>query len=177
MPFNWRLRAIEIHVITRLRLRRALAFGLVVGMWTSPAWAQSTHTVTTVAPFSFSPVNITIALGDSVMWTGLGGNILLFHNAAETDCPATPTSVPNGGFSSGFPGTVATFTHTFNTPGTFCYICEAHVFDGMFGSVTVEAPTAIPALLELGMLGMVLVLGAVGIWTVHRRPPHGLAQP
>jgi plastocyanin len=41
---------------------------------------------------------------------------------------------------SGAP-TTATFTHsvTFNSPGTFTYVCDIHVGFGMTGSVTVDS--------------------------------------
>ncbi len=96
--------------------------------------AQTTHIITT-SGFSFSPNNITISKGDTVRWTNLQGNS---HNVAQTDCPATPTSVYNGGFFSGFGGDVDTFELVFNDVGEFCFICQPHVSFSMNGHITVE---------------------------------------
>ena len=124
---------------------------LIVGVRVAPA--QTTHIVTTVAS-TFSPGNITITQGDSIMWTALQP---FFHNVAETNCPASVASVYNGGFRSGNPDAVPSFTQLFNTPGTFCYICETHVGVSMFGSVTVQQP--IPALSGLGLVVFVVLAG------------------
>ena len=55
--------------------------GLVAGSWAIAAAAQTTHIVTTVGN-TFSAANITIAQGDSVMWTALQPN---FRNVADLD--------------------------------------------------------------------------------------------
>ena len=73
--------------------------------------------------FGFTPNVVNINVGDTVIWTGLslGG-----HN------------VVGNGFRSGTPGNVATFSHTFNSPGSFNYICEPHAGLGMTGVVNVS---------------------------------------
>ncbi len=139
--------------------------GLTAGSWAIAAAAQTTHTVTTVGN-TFSAANITIAQGDSVMWTGLQP---LFHNVAETNCPANVGSGYNGGFRSGDPNAVPSFTQVFNTVGTFCYICEVHVGLSMFGSVTVQDAPSIPTLSEWVMVGMALLLGVAGFGSVRRK--------
>jgi plastocyanin len=139
-----------------LERRSSILLFLALGTCSIPAAAQTTHNVTVVGN-TFSPANITIAQGDSVLWTGLQP---LFHNVAETNCPATPSSAYNGGFYSGFPNAVPTFTHTFNGVGSFCYICESHVGVSMFGSVTVQA--SLPTLSTWGVVAMGLLLGAAG---------------
>ncbi len=139
--------------------------GLTAGSWAIAAAAQTTHTVTTVGN-TFSAANITIAQGDSVMWTALQPN---FHNVAETNCPANVGSGYNGGFRSGDPNAVPSFTQVFNTAGTFCYICEVHVGLSMFGSVTVQAAPSIPTLSEWVTVGMALLLGLAGLWAVRRK--------
>jgi len=95
--------------------------------------AQTTHIVT-VSGLNFSPKNLTITAGDSVQWTNLqsGG-----HSVTQTNCPATSTSLWNGGFRSGNGGAVNTFTVLFPVPESVCYICEPHVVFGMNGTVTV----------------------------------------
>lgn len=96
--------------------------------------AQTTHVITT-SGFSFSPNSLTIREGDTVRWTNLQGNS---HNVVQTDCRATPASVYNGGFFSGFGGDVDTFEVTFDDAGEFCFICQPHVGSGMNGHITVE---------------------------------------
>src|SRR5262245_10026654 len=52
--------------------------------------------------FSFSPAEVDINVGDTVIWTGLAGG----HNVVADD----------GSFDSGSAGT---FQHTFNSAGSF----------------------------------------------------------
>lgn len=138
---------------------------LVVGLLFSAASAsaQTTHIVDT-QNLSFTPANITIAPGDSVKWINLSpGN----HNVAETDCPASTSSMYNGGFYSGFPNQVAEFTVQFNTPGQVCYICEPHVPAGMFGTITIGSP--VPTLGEWGLISMGALFALAGGLLVARR--------
>ena len=133
-----------------------------------PATAQ-TRVVTTVGN-SFSPANITIIVGGSIMWMNLAAGL---HTVTETNCPTSPASVWNGGFRSGNPGAVPTFTVQFNTVGTFCYICETHLLSfNMVGMITVEtapevigAPTLSPW--AMGLLGGIFLL--LGVWVIDRR--------
>ena len=146
-------------------LRSFAILGVAGAIFSGTAFAQTTHTVTTVGN-TFSPANTSIAQGDSVMWTALQP---LFHNAAETNCPANVASTYNGGFFSGVPNAVPTFTHAFNTAGTFCYICEVHVGLSMFGSVTVQTPPSIPIMSAWAMVATTLLLGVAGFWSVRRK--------
>ncbi|MGE0639352.1 MAG: Calx-beta domain-containing protein [Thermoanaerobaculia bacterium] len=76
---------------------------------------------------SFSPKFPTINVGDTVRWTLMGGS----HNVNSDD-----GLFRSGNVSSSWPP----FTHTFNSPGTFGYHCEAHGSPGvaMFGTITVS---------------------------------------
>jgi plastocyanin len=75
----------------------------------------------------FSPESLSIASGDTVVWT----------NNGDDDHTATAT---NNAFNSGSLGPGDTFSRTFNTAGTFDYICAFH--DGMTGTVTVTGTTS-----------------------------------
>ena len=143
-------------------LRAALLLaGLVLSA--ASASAQTTHIVDSVG-VAFVPENITIAEGDSVRWTNLAaGN----HNVAETDCPATISSVYNGGFLSGNPGAVDTYELQFNSPGLICYICEPHIPAGMLGTITVGSP--VPTLGEWGLISMGALFALAGGVLVARR--------
>jgi plastocyanin len=83
------------------------------------------HTVT-VQNFSFTPANITIAHGDTVIWNAIGG----FHNVHHLGTPSlfgtTPASAP------------WTYQFIFNDSGdsTFHYQCDIHTV--MQGTVTIE---------------------------------------
>ncbi|HWM93092.1 MAG TPA: fibronectin type III domain-containing protein [Thermoanaerobaculia bacterium] len=85
------------------------------------AWA-TTHEVTVVS-FQFIPDEVTINVGDTVHWTIESGG----HNVNAND----------GSFRSGAPGAVSSFSHTFNSVGTFGYHCEPHGIAGMVGLVKV----------------------------------------
>lgn len=78
----------------------------------------------------FSPATVHIRVGDTVRWLNRSG----FHNVVAS----------GGSFSSGAPSAdTFTFTHTFNSVGTFAYFCEVHLAMGMTGTVIVtpaEAP-------------------------------------
>jgi plastocyanin len=83
------------------------------------------HTVT-VQNFSFTPADITIAHGDTVIWNGLGG----FHNVHHLGNPSlfgtSPASAP----------WIYQFIFDDSGDSTFHYECEIHT--SMQGTVTVE---------------------------------------
>lgn len=111
----------------------ALSFGAAT------ATAQTTHTVD-LAGISFTPANLVIDQGDTVMWNWVSG----LHNVASDDgffLSGTPVSGPN------------TFSVTFDAAfmaaapangNVYGYHCHVHVSLGMVGSVTVN--TAMPVL-------------------------------
>ncbi|MEO5951884.1 MAG: cupredoxin domain-containing protein, partial [Chloroflexia bacterium] len=75
-----------------------------------------------ISGFAFTPQNITVQVGTTVRWTN--------HDTT----PHTVTEV-NGVFNSGGLALNATYSFTFNTPGTYNYACSYH--SGMTGSITV----------------------------------------
>ena len=88
----------------------------------------------------FSPASVTIHPGDTVRWTW-GSN----GHSTTSGSPG----MPNGIWDSGVRNQPATFTHTFNSAGTFPYYCTPHGgCCGMVGTVTVvnasPTPTATP---------------------------------
>ena len=96
---------------------------------------SATTNVAAVGTSGWSPDPITIDSGDTVTWsnsTGFPHNVCVASagaaagaNCSEFRMPASP-SVNWGG----------TVSHTFNAPGTFRYLCEAH--PNMTGTVTVR---------------------------------------
>src|SRR5438876_4379980 len=93
----------------------------------------------TVAPngqLVFSPSSITINPGDTVRWTWAA----TFHSSTS----GIP-GMPNGIWDSGILNQGATFTHTFNSTGSFPYYCTPHgACCGMVGMVTVASATPSP---------------------------------
>ena len=69
----------------------------------------------TIADFTFTPPSITIKVGDTVTWTNNGPSA---HTATADD----------GSFDSGNLAQGKTFSHTFQTAGTFSYHCTIHPF-------------------------------------------------
>lgn len=116
----------------------------------------------TTSGTTFVPPDVTIAVGDSVHWTGLMAG---FHTVAEVD-DAVATSW-NGGFHSA--AGASDFTFMFNTPGDYFFICEPHVSLGMRGTVTVESGQ-VPTVSQWGLAVLaLLILGSAGVIIVRRQ--------
>ena len=94
-------------------------FALLLAM---PA-AQAATINVSASGFSFTPQVVNIKVGDTVIWFGLDGG---YHNVAAED----------GSFRS--PEGANTFSHTFNSAGSFDYVCEPHFLHGMTGTVNVS---------------------------------------
>ncbi|MCB0561616.1 MAG: T9SS type A sorting domain-containing protein [Lewinellaceae bacterium] len=102
--------------------------------------AQQTHEVT-VQSNSFSPQELTIAVGDRVTWNNIGGT----HNVNGTT--ATNPENPEG-FGSGVAAAAPwSYSFTFTQAGTYAYQCDPHVSFGMAGSIIVEESVATDLLL------------------------------
>jgi len=82
--------------------------------------------VVQLAPASFSPGSVSVAVGDTVRWNWNDG------------IPHSVTS--RGGFESDPAGvkTEGTYSFTFTAAGTFDYYCQVHESDGMTGQVVVQ---------------------------------------
>jgi plastocyanin len=76
-----------------------------------------------IEDFAFVPQNVQISVGETVTWEN--------YDSA----PHTATG-DNGEFDSGNLATDQTFSHTFDTAGTFNYHCTVH--PNMTGSVVVQ---------------------------------------
>lgn len=77
----------------------------------------------------FSPANVSITAGDTVVWTNNGTDE---HTASST----------TNAFFSPTMGPGDRYQHTFNTAGTYNYVCAFH--DDMRGTVTVTGGTTSP---------------------------------
>ena len=86
-----------------------------------------------VANFEFSPAELTINVGDTVLWTNFSGNHNV--NGSQVLFPENPESFGNEIGQAGW-----TYQFIFTVPGFYNYRCEAHS-SIMFGSVNVVDPT------------------------------------
>lgn len=95
----------------------------------------ATHSVV-VSGLSFSPKELTVANGDTVIWSGLAS----FH-----------TVTPNAGVPEPFCGNAlqASCTVTFLANGSFGYHCNPHASFGMTGVVKVVAAPGVPPLVSI----------------------------
>jgi len=107
----------------------AYLFALTAFSWVGNA--QTRHDVT-VSDYEFSPSQLEVMSGDTVVWTNTEGE----HNVNGTTgtYPSNPESFGND-VGSGW-----TYTFVFTMPGTYDYHCDPHVGMGMTGQVVVSAP-------------------------------------
>ena len=118
-----------------------LLFVALPAIFATPAAAQQTANVAVGdiwfcdSSFSNGICNTQITAGDTVVWDFGSGN--LPHTATECGASCdTPTGTPL--WDSGVLQGSGTFSHTFNTPGTFLYVCQVHPFQ-MRGEIVVQA--------------------------------------
>ena len=83
--------------------------------------------------------NTTILVGTTVQWDWAQG--ASFHSTTSGSCTNTLCS-PDGEWGSLVDNYPYSFTHTFNTPGTFQYYCQIHGVM-MQGAVNVVQPPAL----------------------------------
>ena len=102
--------------------------------------ASATTIDVTVAPngdLVFSPSSVTIHPGDTVRWT--------WAASVHSSTSGVP-GAPDGIWDSGILNQGATFSHTFNSTGTFPYYCTPHGgCCGMVGTVIVASASPTPA--------------------------------
>ena len=99
----------------------------------APAATASASASVTIHDFAFGPGSISVAVGSTVTWT-------------NQDSVSHTVTADDGSFDSGRLAQGATFSQTFDTPGTYTYHCAIH--PSMTGTITVEAgpaPSVAPA--------------------------------
>lgn len=140
------MRLVEIQT-DRSRMtcdRRAVvgrAWRTAIILFAAARVAAGDQTVTVGPDLAFSPVTVTVVPGEAVIWV-----FQALHTS--TSEALTGPEVWNSGLQSS-----GTFSHTFQTPGTYSYYCALHSFPGgtmMNGVVSVKGagatptPTAVP---------------------------------
>ncbi|HEX9148413.1 MAG TPA: plastocyanin/azurin family copper-binding protein [Thermoanaerobaculia bacterium] len=84
----------------------------------APCAAAGDQMVQVGPGISFSPATLTVAPGETVTWS-----FQAFHTSTS-DSQTGPETWDSGLLSSG------TFSHTFQTPGTYPYYCAVHSYAG-----------------------------------------------
>jgi len=92
-------------------------------------------------PDCFIPSPVVITVGGTVTWENT-------DTAAHTSSSGTPAGGPDGVFDSSLIMTGASFSHTFDSAGTFDYFCMVHPW--MTGTVIVEAEAEHSDDMEMG---------------------------
>ena len=77
----------------------------------------------------FQPSDVTIDAGETVTWTN---DESVAHDVQGSGPGEEFSSGPAGGMEQG-----DTFSHAFDKPGTYDYVCRVHA-PGMAGTVTVK---------------------------------------
>ena len=99
-------------------------------------------TVVSTSGLSFSPQDLTIEAGETVVWVNTGGfhdvNFQASASGAMWNNPETFSLPAVSGNAAG----VCIGSHTFTVPGVYNYDCSVgtHALSGMVGTVTVTAP-------------------------------------
>ena len=158
--------------------RIVLAGGLLLVTMALAAPALAATIVVNIEDQTFAPANVVVAAGDTVTWTV----------TKSINEPHTVTSGESGGaadagklFDSGLTDVETlkangkTYSHTFETAGTFAYFCQVHA--GMKGSVTVLAEGGAPGEAEAGIpmerrligagilvVTLIVLFGAAWLW-------------
>jgi plastocyanin len=132
-------------IFTFLLRNSRFGFLLFLACMVHQVRGQSSHAVD-VTNNVFTPDQLTISAGDTVVWTNSEG----FHNVngTQTTYPSNPESFGNG------TGTGWTFSHVFTLAGTYDYQCDPHVGLGMVGQIVVEESGSETALLTINFTGM-----------------------
>jgi len=122
----------------RLALLLATAVSLIgypnpASAATFNVWVGASHPL---IGYFFSPSSVTIHPGDQVMWTWASSG-----HSTTSGRPGMPTDI----WDSGVRSQGATFTHTFNSVGTFPYYCKVTPYNEV-GQVivTIATPTPTP---------------------------------
>lgn len=125
------------HLVASLSLAAALVLTVAAcGGATTPSPAPETAPpapitaapaggdAVTIAEFAFDPATLTVKVGATATWTNRDSAT---HTVAWADGSQGSRSLTDGG---------APYSRTFDTPGTFAYVCGIH--PRMKGTVVVE---------------------------------------
>lgn len=126
LPANWKPGSFN----TGVTINGKAVLATPGGANTATCLPDADYTVT-VQDFFFSPADLTINQGESVIWVNQQGT----HNVNGTQAtfPSNPAS-----FTSGAPAAAPWhFVHVFDVAGVYSYRCDPHAGQGMTGKITV----------------------------------------
>lgn len=119
--------------------RRVVPFAVLIALVACtvlvvPGVTRAAQVNVSMSPTSFSPKNVTINVGDTVLWTNTDS---IQHTVTATDSSFNSGTLPSG----------KVYSYTFTIPGTYSYYCMFHGAPGgvgMSGTITVLAPSQTP---------------------------------
>lgn len=100
----------------------------------APGAAAEVFDVEATSSNTFTPMDLTINVGDTIEWTATGGS----HTVTSTDSLDDGERSPNGIFDQSIAEGGAPFVFTFNQAGTYHYYCKPHSGLDMMGTITVQ---------------------------------------
>jgi plastocyanin len=117
-------------------MRRSVLVALLV-LWVFAPASRAATTDVSVANLAFSPAIVQIDPGDTVRWTFAGPDL---NHSTTSDAGQAESWDSDPGPASPLHVVGDTFSHTFNSVGSYGYYCRVHSF--MRGTVRVGAPPA-----------------------------------
>ena len=130
-----RLRRVKFAPVFSLLKSRGALCAIIALFVLAPAttsFAQPAPAPISISGTTFLPGTLHVPAGGSVVWTNISYDS---HTVTADDAS----------FDSGDLAPGATFTTTFDTPGTYTYFCQYHgapELDGMAATIVVDEPGA-----------------------------------
>lgn len=135
---------------SRRRLLAAMGTAAVVG-FAGCLETGSDHEVVGMTATDYVPETVTVAVGETVVWENTSSRRHTVTATSQDSLPEGAEFFASGGYDSyeeaedawlddfgGQIDTDETYSHTFEVPGTYPYVCIPHVKAGMTGTVVVE---------------------------------------
>jgi plastocyanin len=103
--------------------------------------AAQTITVSMTSANQFNPATIDVPRGATVVWTNSSQTNHTVTGDPAKAANASEAALPQGAqtWDSGPVGPGSTFTHIFDTPGSYTYFCTIHGEQGMVAHITVSS--------------------------------------
>jgi plastocyanin len=117
----------QILILTKPALMKYFPFLFLLFMFSCKP-KPVTHTIT-FAPFAFTPGELDVHVGDTIVWNG-----------DFASHPLTGTSAPEGATPIEHISEGTTFSYVVAVPGVYNYQCDNHHRSGMTGAFTATAP-------------------------------------